>query len=271
MTTDLPTFKHGDPIWIDLYTADPERSIAFYGELFGWTAERAGEEFGGYITFRKDGKAVAGGMGKAEGDDAAPDQWTVYLSVDDARATAAKAVTEGGTIEVPAMDVGNLGAMAVIGDVTGAGVGLWQSGAHRGFETIGIASGGHWTGHAGVPTWFELHTPDYDAALTFYTDVFDWQDPFRMAIPGEGDIGYTTIHSETPMLGGVLDAHTFLPEGAHGCWRVYFGADDVEKAAQRVVELGGSVVAPMMDTPFGRMVAVADPTGAQFSIGGNVS
>lgn len=269
MTADLPTFKPGDPIWIDLYTADPEGSIAFYGELFGWTADRAGEEFGGYITFRKDGKAVAGGMGKTEDGVQGPDQWTVYLSVADVRATAAKAVEEGGAIVLPAMDIGEVGAMAILGDVTGAGIGLWQSGTHRGFETLGIASGGHWTGHEGVPTWFELQTPDYDASLTFYKDVFGWDDTFRIAVPGQGDIGYTTIHSETPMLGGVMDAHLFLPEGAPGGWRVYFGADDVDKAAQRVVELGGSVVAPAMDSPFGRVVAVADPTGAQFSIGGN--
>lgn len=267
--TDLPSFKPGDPIWVDLYTADPDVSIAFYGELFGWTAERAGEEFGGYITFRKDGKAVAGGMGKTDDGVDGPDQWTVYLSVVDARATSAKAVADGGSIVLPAMDVGDLGVMAILGDPCGAGIGVWQPGAHRGFETIGIASGGHWSGHVGVPTWFELHTPEYDRSLTWYTDVFGWQDTFRMAVPGEGDIGYTTIHSETPMLGGVMDAHAFLPKGSPGGWRTYFGADDVEKAAERVVSLGGSVVTPMMETPFGRMVSVADPTGAQFSIGGN--
>ena len=33
----------GHPCWIDLFTSDPDRSIAFYGELMGWEAERAGE------------------------------------------------------------------------------------------------------------------------------------------------------------------------------------------------------------------------------------
>ena len=52
----------GAPCWVDLFTSDPDKSRAFYGELFGWTAEDAGEEYGGYINFSKDGVPVAGCM-----------------------------------------------------------------------------------------------------------------------------------------------------------------------------------------------------------------
>ncbi|QIS14807.1 VOC family protein [Nocardia arthritidis] len=259
--------KPGDPIWVDLYTADPDGAIAFYDELFGWTAERA-EEFDGYITFRKNGKAVAGGMGKS---DDGPDQWTVYLSAADAAATVDNAVAHGGSVVVPAMLVGDLGAMAVLGDPHGAGVGVWQSGTHRGFETIGIASGGVWSDHIGVPTWFELQTGNYDAAIGFYREVFGWRDTFTVTVPDADEFRYTTIHAETPMLGGVMDAAAFLPPGTPDGWLVYFGADDIDKTAERAVELGGRVLMPPMDTPFGRVAALADPTGARFSIGGNKS
>src|SRR5438552_7262514 len=50
----------GAPCWVDLFTSDTNKSRTFYGELFGWTAEEAGEEFGGYITFFKDGVGIAG-------------------------------------------------------------------------------------------------------------------------------------------------------------------------------------------------------------------
>ena len=50
-----------DPCWAELYTTDPERAVTFYGELLGWTADRAAEEFGGYITFRKDAVLVVMG------------------------------------------------------------------------------------------------------------------------------------------------------------------------------------------------------------------
>ena len=49
----------GAPCWVDLYTSDPERTQAFYNELFGWTCETAGPEYGGYFNFSKDGVQVA--------------------------------------------------------------------------------------------------------------------------------------------------------------------------------------------------------------------
>ncbi|MEV0245722.1 VOC family protein [Nocardia sp. NPDC050712] len=261
--------KPGDPIWVDLYTADPDASIAFYAELFGWEAERAGAEFGGYITFRKDGKAVGGGMGKTEDGVDGPDQWTVYLSSPDARATAAKAKAHGGVVVVEPMDVGELGAMAILGDVGGAGVGIWQPGAHAGFETAALVEGGKWIDAEGAPSWFELHTRAYDASLDFYREVFGWDDVFAMPeVPG---FRYSTIHSTSPMLGGVMDASEFLPEGQPAGWSVYFGSADVDKSVAKVVELGGAVVAPAMDTPYGRMATVTDVTGARFNLGGDAA
>lgn len=260
--------KPGDPIWVDLFTADPDRSIAFYTELFGWTAERGGPEFGGYITFRKNGKAVAGGMGKQSDSPAGPDQWTVYLAAEDARATADAAAAAGAAVVVPPMPVGDLGVMAVLGDPGGAGVGIWQSGSFRGIETAAIVNDGSWRDHDGAPSWFELHTRDYDAVLDFYRDVFGWSDTFPM--PVEVGFRYTTIHSTSPMLGGVMDA-SVLPADSPLGWTVYFGADDVDKAVAKVVELGGTVLAPAEDTPYGRMATVADVTGARFSIGGDAA
>ena len=92
------TPKPGDPTWVDLYTTDLDRAIAFYGELFGWTADRGGEEFGGYTTLRKDGRAVAGAMGRHDDPgDPYPDRWTVYLNSPDALATTAKTARRAAT------------------------------------------------------------------------------------------------------------------------------------------------------------------------------
>ena len=61
----------GAPSWVDLMTSDPDRSRAFYSELFGWTAEEPNEEFGGYFNFTHGGVRVAGGM-KAQPDAGIP-------------------------------------------------------------------------------------------------------------------------------------------------------------------------------------------------------
>ncbi|WP_405484749.1 VOC family protein [Nocardia sp. NBC_00511] len=261
------TTQPGDPIWVDLFTSDADRAIAFYGELFGWTAERAGEEFGGYITFRKDGKAVAGGM--TNDGTGGPDQWTIYLQSSDAKATADAAVAHGGMVVVPVGDVGELGRFAILGDSGGVGVGVWEPAQMTGFEARGTVGDGVWTDHVGTPSWFELHTAAYDGALAFYREVFGWKDPFTIADTPE--FRYTTIHSTTPMLGGVMDSTQFLPPGVPGGWRVYFGVEDVDAAVAKVVELGGSVETAAEDTPYGRLAAVADPTGTRFSLGGNKS
>ncbi|AYF77773.1 VOC family protein [Nocardia yunnanensis] len=260
------TIRPGDPIWTDLFTTDTDGAIAFYGELFGWTADIA-PEHGNYITFRKDGKAVAGGM--AGDADAGPSQWTIYLASTDAEATAAQVTAAGGTVVVPPTAVGDLGTFAVFGDKGGVGVGVWQSDNMTGFEQRGTVGDGHWDGHVGAPSWFELHTRGYDDALKFYGEAFGWQDPFTIAETPE--FRYTTIHSTTPMLGGVMDATSFLPPGVPGYWTVYFGVEDVDASVRKVVELGGSIITAAEDTPYGRLAAVADPNGVRFSLGGNKS
>jgi len=152
----------GAPCWVDLFTSDPDKSRAFYGELFGWTAEEAGEEYGGYVNFLEGGQSVAGCM-RNDGESGMPDVWSVYLAIDDARATADAAVANGGQVVVPAMEVMDLGSMAVMIDAGGAAIGAWQPGRHHGFGVFG---------EPGTPTWFELHTRDYDASVEFYRDVF---------------------------------------------------------------------------------------------------
>ena len=41
---------------------------------------------------------------------------------------------------------------------------------------------------------------------------------------------------------------------------------DADAALERVVELGGTIVQPAEDTPYGRLATAADPTGTRFRI-----
>ena len=49
-------------------------------------------------------------------------------------------------------------------------------------------------------------------------------------------------------------------------WAVYFAVTDTDAAAAKVTELGGRVVEPPRDTPFGRIGVVADNHDAVFSL-----
>jgi uncharacterized protein len=243
----------GAPIWIELFTSDPDRSRAFYGELFGWESQDMGAEFGNYLSFTKGGVQIAGGM-RNDGQSGAPDTWTVYLKSDDAATTAKAAAAHGGQVIVDAMPVMELGTMAVVADAGQAAVGVWQPGLHTGFGIIA---------EAGAPSWFELSTRDYAATLAFYKDVFGWTTE---TVGDSDEFRYSTMVDGGEMYAGVMDASGFLPEGVPAHWSVYFGSDDADATAARIVELGGAIVQPVEDTPYGRLATATDPVGVVFKI-----
>ena len=243
----------GAPVWIDLFTSDTDKAQEFYGRLFGWTAENAGEEYGGYINFSKDGRQVAGCM-KNDGSSGMADVWSVYLATDNAEATVAAAAAQGAQVIVPAMEVGPLGTMAVLVDVGQAAIGMWQPGLHKGMAVVGEPD---------TPNWFELHTRDYDAAVTFYRDVFKWD---AHVMSDTADFRYTTYGEGEHAMAGIMDAKTFLPDGVPAHWSIYFGVADTDAALTTIASLGGSVIMGPDDTPFGRLAQAADPTGAVFKI-----
>lgn len=243
----------GAPCWVDLMTSDPARATEFYGQLFGWTAEEAGEEYGGYINLSKNGKYVAGCM-QSQPDTGPPNVWSIYLVTDDVKSTADAATTHGGEVLFPVMQVMDAGSMAVFQDAGGAAIGAWQPGAHTGFDVIG---------EPGTPNWFELHTRDYAASVEFYEEVFGWG---THAASDSDDFRYTTLGEGESQLAGIMDASAFLPDGVPAHWSIYFGVEDADAALAKIEELGGSVILPAETTPYGRLAQAADPLGAMFKI-----
>ena len=214
----------GAPCWIDVFSSDTAKTRGFYDQLFGWKSEEAGPEYGGYITFAKDDVGVAGGMAN-DGSQGAPDAWTVYLAVEDADATVAAVQANGGQVFVPAMDVADLGRMAVIADPGGASVGIWQPGTHKGFGVLA---------EPGTPSWFELHTGAYDAVVAFYREVFGWDTHVAGDSP---EFRYTTLGEGEGQLAGVMDTSVYAPAGTPSFWTIYFGTDDTDASVARAVEL----------------------------------
>ncbi len=242
----------GAPCWIDLSTSDPDRSRAFYEDIFGWTSESA-PEFGGYINFATDGVPVAGGMGHGD-QEGLPEAWSIYLASADIDATLAEVAPAGGTVEMPAMDVMDLGRMGFVIDPGGARVGVWQPGVHKGFGVLDEVNS---------PSWFELHTRAHEASVAFYRDVFGWE---TFAVGDTDEFRYTTLGEGDGQLAGVMDAAAFLPEGTPALWSVYFRVADADATVARAVELGSTVEDQPEDTPYGRLATLHDPLGARFKL-----
>ncbi|HEV3130671.1 MAG TPA: VOC family protein [Acidimicrobiales bacterium] len=243
----------GAPCWVDLMTSDAERSKAFYGQLFGWKAEEPRAEFGGYFNYSKDGILVAGCMA-SEPESPVRDIWSIYLASDDTRKTVETATANGGQVVAPAMDVGDLGTMAVLVDTGGAAIGVWQPGLHKGFGVLA---------EPGTPAWFELFTRDYESSVGFYRNVFHWD---THAVSDSPEFRYTTLGEGEGQMAGIMDASGFLPDGVPAYWSVYFAVDDTDAALATVIQLGGSIVAAAEDTPYGRVATASDPNGSQFKL-----
>lgn len=249
----MATYAPGAPCWVDLGSPDPAASVAFYGGLFGWSAQIAPEpEARGYTTFLKDGKPVAA-VGPLQTDQQPP-AWVSYFATDDADAVAVAVRASGGAVIVEPLDVLGYGRMAVFHDPAGAVAAVWQAGSMSGAEV---------TGEAGALAWNELTTRDVDGSKEFYPAVFGWA---ARDVPFE-DASYTLWEVDGQPVAGMMPmVGEQWPPDLPPHWMVYFAVDDTDAAAGRVAELGGQVSVPPTDTPAGRLAVVGDPHGAFFSI-----
>ena len=114
----------------------------------------------------------------------------------------------------------------------------------------------------GTPIWYELQTPDPDAATTFYDAVMGWTIEDRPA----GEMDYRMIGAAGGHAGGVARWDAAMPGAAAAPgWLMYIGVDDVDASVATLVAAGGTVSIPAFDFPgVGRIAKVADPQGVAF-------
>ena len=119
MKEDL--LKHGSFSWFELMTNDVEGANKFYTSLFGWgTKDMSMGEAGTYTIFDVNGEDTAGMMAIPAEAAGMPPAWSVYITVDDVDATAAKAEELGGKIVRPPTDIPEVGRFCVMTDPQGA-------------------------------------------------------------------------------------------------------------------------------------------------------
>lgn len=144
--------------------------------------------------------------------------------------------------------------MAVVADPSDAVIGMWEPNVHRGFGLMD---------EPGAPAWFELHTLDYDAVIPFYESVFGWTIEVMSDSPG---FRYSRLVVDGQPMAGIMDATGHMAPGVPSHWQVYFEVADLDAAAATIAELGGQVLMDPHDSPFGRLGAFADTTGAMFKL-----
>ncbi len=244
--------KHpsGSPCWFDLMTQGGDAARAFYASLFGWEITPGDPEMGNYSMALLDGEPVAG-IGEPPGDAASPAVWSVYFATEDIERSCSLVKENGGQVLVPPMVIPDAGTMAVCADASGAVFGLWQMAGH---------AGSAWTGKPGTMAWCEVNARDADDAKSFYEAVLGLRGE-RMDMPMTT---YYTLSDSEPRAGILQMTAEWGDMPPH--WMIYFAVADADAAAKQVEALGGRVAHGPFDSPYGRIVVVADGQGATFSL-----
>ena len=254
MTTQRVPWTAGTACWADITVPDLGRATQFYGPLLGWRFETGGPETGGYTqAFLGDRQVV--GLTEPMGEDPAPPAaWCVYLAADDLAGTVQRAEQLGARALLGPIDVMGFGSMALLTDPTEAVVGLWHHGSHLGWEVVD---------EPGAVVWTEHMSHDQARALRFYDQLFGYEvtdlsapDFDYASVAVDGETVRSGIGGYGPGAGAQVPA----------AWTVYFQVPVADDAAARVTELGGTVVSPPEDTPYGRMVLAKGPFGEVFAL-----
>jgi uncharacterized protein len=200
-----------------------------------------------------NGMAVAG-IGPNMGQADAPATWTTYLASQDVDETALKIKAAGGQVLMEPFDVMDAGRMALAADPGGAVFGVWEARSHSGMQVAN---------EPGSVTWNENMTRDFDGNKDFYRAVFgyDYGD-----LSSEG-FRYATLDLGGLPVGGIGEIGPEAPEDLPSNWATYFAVADADDAVARASELGGLVIRPPWDSPYGRMAVLSDDQGAVFAVG----
>ncbi|MFF5159175.1 VOC family protein [Streptomyces sp. NPDC000348] len=242
----------GTPCWASLTVHGLEAAEEFYGALFGWEFRPGPRRPGPYVRAVLDGREVAG-VGVLPPARDLPAAWTPYFASDDVDLTADVVRSCGGTVGVGPLDAADAGRLAIGSDPCGAVFGVRQAAARAGTSV---------TGGPGTPAWNELTTFESARTAKFYATVFGYdEEPVVPADPAR-----VTLCLDGRPVAGVHGVGRALPRDRGPHWTTYFTVSDADDAAERVLRLGGRVLAPPRDGVRGRAATVADPEGARFAL-----
>ncbi|MDQ3152528.1 MAG: VOC family protein [Actinomycetota bacterium] len=246
ITTNQPT---GTPTWIDLGIPDLERAMEFYHALFDWEYIVGPAAAGHYTMCLLRGLPVAAIMANTDAD-ATDFWWNVYFATDDCDGTAKRITDAGGTMLMAPMDVMDQGRMAVACDPSGGRFGLWQGRAHIGCQVVN---------EPGSLVRNDLVTPTATLVRDFYAAVFDYTLDRNEDLP---DFDFTFLRRpDGHEVAGIFGT----TEALASRWGTVFEVADTDAVVERAVAAGGVSRVPE-DIPYGRIAAITDPFGAEFSV-----
>jgi len=256
---------HGDFIWYELMTPDPDAATAFYDAVVGW---RIGPRESGEMDYRMIAIAGAGNVGgvmrlspEMQANGARPG-WLGYVGVNDVDAMVSAVEHHGGKTLMPAQDLPGVGRFAMIADPQGAPLYIMKPTPPPGQE--GSVSDVFSVDQPQHVRWNELATSDPDAAVHFYKQHFGWHQQGDMDMGPMGK--YRFLQHGGVGIGAVMSKPPQMPVSM---WSYYIGVDDIDRAIKAIEAGGGTVVHGPQEIPGGEFSLNAiDPQQAMFGLVG---
>jgi predicted enzyme related to lactoylglutathione lyase len=245
----------GSFCWAELATSDRDAARRFYQELFGW--EHHDDAIGEgqvYTVLLKNERSVGAlyQLHPQQVEQNVPPHWAQYVSVADLDVSLGRVQENGGKVVLEAMDVFDIGRMAVCLDPQGAILSLWQPRRHIGAQV---------KNEPGSMCWNELLTGDVETARRFYSAVFGW----RSETQNFSGTDYTLFTLQGQPVAGLMALRPEWGEVPPN-WMVYFAVDDCDATVERARELNGKVLAEPQQIEPGRFTVLQDPQCAVFGV-----
>lgn len=241
----------GNPVvHFEIVGSDGPALEKFYAEVFGWHVQSMPEMSYGLVDTHASGAGINGGIGTSQ--EPGKQYVTVYVEAPDIQAMLDTAVSLGGTVVQPVMEIPGVVTLAFFADPAGNGVGLVQgTGAPE--EQMPPSKGD------GAPVeWFEIMGPDGHALRKFYGDLFGW----TFTVDPGFDYGEVDTAAGRGIAGGV-GTH---PQGT-AATTVYAKVDDLAEYLKRAENLGGKTIMESMSVGDNTTIALfSDPQGNLFGL-----
>ncbi len=251
--------QHGDFIWYELLTTDPDAAQRFYSAVVGWDFAPSGMPCGDYRFFSYAGQGI-GGMLHITPEDCAKGAraaWLGYIGVNDVDASAASIQAAGGHVYIPPTDIPGVGRFAMVSDPQGHPFYLMRGSSPEASKSFSMDGIGHCV-------WNELNAQEHKAMLAFYGEQFGWQSGDFMDMGPMGEYRFITQNGVS--IGAMM---TVTPGTQDPQWTYYFMVADIDVAAAAIVAEGGQVLQGPSEVPGTLfMVRGLDPLGTEFAIVG---
>jgi predicted enzyme related to lactoylglutathione lyase len=242
-------------------TTDTKAAAAFYTKVAGWKT-KPWEEDRSYTMFTANGRPMGGLMALPE--PAAPTAWMVYIGAPNVDDAVRQVEGLGGKVLKKPTDIPTIGRFAVVQDPQGAMFNAFTPLPRAGSPDASATAATGMSVALGDFSWHELTTTDWRAALTFYKNLFGWEETESMDMGPEMGT-YQMFGWKGHTLGGMMNTPKQNPQPP--AWLPYISVADSKKAAVTIKKLGGQILHGPAEVPGGGWIVMGrDPQGAAFAL-----